>query len=89
MDLSIETRIQKWGNSLALRISGAMKDIPLFKENMPVTVEISQDGFTVKKINEPNTPLPFTEAELLESLDSSTAHNELVAPIQSNEWEAK
>jgi len=82
--LAIDTKIQKWGNSLGLSVSGAIKDIPHFTENTPVKVEIFEDGFIVKKTLQPSDFLPFSEAQLLEEPDAFTSHGELPAsPLES------
>lgn len=83
-NLAIDAKIQKWGNSLGLRVSGAIKDIPHFTENTPVKVEIFEDGFTVKKTVQHSDFLPFSEAQLLEGLNAFTSHGELLAmPLES------
>lgn len=86
MSLAIDTKIQKWGNGLGLRVSGLMRDIPHFEENTLVTVEISEEGFTVKKAQQSNNLLPFTEEQLLVGLNSSTAHSDLVPTTLESEW---
>jgi len=84
MSLAIDSKIQKWGNGLGLRVSGAMRDIPHFTENTLVKVEVFEDGFTVKKATQSVKLLPFTEAQLLEGLNPDTVHSELLAtPINS------
>ena len=75
--MKIKAKIQKWGNSLGLRITGAMKTIPKFEENMNVIVEVSEKGLYVyPKPNKLTAKdiLPFTEAELLEGLTPYLAH---------------
>ena len=37
MGLLIESKIQKWGNGLGLRVSGVMRDIPQFLVDTQVT----------------------------------------------------
>lgn len=87
MSLAIETKIQKWGNGLGLRVSGIIRDIPHFEENTPVTVEVTEAGFTVKKTQQPTQALPFTEAQLLEGLNPSSAHSDLIAAVTlKSEW---
>jgi len=87
MSLAIETKIQKWGNGLGLRVSGIIRDIPHFEENTPVTVEVTEAGFTVKKMQQPTQALPFTEAQLLEGLTPSSAHSDLIAAVTlKSEW---
>ena len=48
--MKIETKIQKWGNGLAIRIAGIMRDIPHFQEGTPVEVEVNEEGLTIKKL---------------------------------------
>lgn len=86
MSFAIDTKIQKWGNGLGLRVSGLMRDIPHFEQDTPVRVEISEDGFTVKRMQPTCTSLPFSEEELLASLDPNTAHSDLVPPPLDSEW---
>jgi len=33
----VQTKIQKWGNGLALYVAGLIRDIPQFEQNTPVT----------------------------------------------------
>lgn len=86
MSLAINTKIQKWGNGLGLRVSGALRDIPRFDENTPVIVEVFEDGFTVKKAAPSANPLPFSEKQLLAGLDADTVHSELLATLSKSEW---
>lgn len=86
MSISVDTKIQKWGNGLGLRVSGLLRDIPHFEENTPVTIEITEDGFFVKKTQQSINPLPFSEEQLLFGLNPSTAHSDLVSATLENEW---
>jgi antitoxin MazE len=63
-----------------------MRDIPHFEENTPVTIEITEDGFTVKKAQQSINPLPFTEEQLLAGLNPNTAHSDLVFATMESEW---
>ena len=80
--MKIKTTIKKWGNSLGLRITGPMKSIPKFEEDMPVTVDISEKGILVEPIKKSRAKLPFTEAELLADLDEHTAHTDEFGDIK-------
>jgi len=74
--MKIHAKIQKWGNSLGLRISGPMKTIPKFEENMQVTVEVNEKGLHVyprKKLTARDI-FPFTEEELLKGMTPYLAH---------------
>ena len=46
--MKIETEIKKWGNSLALRVTGIMAEIPQFEAGTRVTVDVSSEGLVVK-----------------------------------------
>lgn len=86
MSTIIKAKIQKWGNGLGIRVSGAMRDIPNFSENSPVVVHVFEDGFSVRKVTSCLITLPFTEAQLLVGLESSTASGELLTYPKENEW---
>ncbi len=86
--MHINTKVQKWGNSLALRLSGALKDIPNFSEGDEVAIDITVDGFSVKKFKPSITKkMPFTEQELLQQLNHENCHSELLAPLYNIEYE--
>jgi antitoxin MazE len=80
----IHAKIQKWGNGLALRISGAMREIPHFNEGSDVDIEVTKTGFSVTKAKQKG-PFPFTESELLKDLSLQTAHADLLASPHPNE----
>jgi len=85
--MRIHARIQKWGNGLALRVAGAMRDIPHFKEGTEVDVEITEEGFTVKKSASNKKLFPFSESILVEGLTHELAHSDLLATPLANELE--
>ena len=81
--MKIEAEIKKWGNSLALRVTGVMAEMPGFTAGAKVIVEVSEEGIFVK----PAAPyretvgLPYSESLLLEGLTPATAHaDELAEP---------
>ncbi|MGQ3888605.1 AbrB/MazE/SpoVT family DNA-binding domain-containing protein [Legionella sp. CNM-1927-20] len=84
--MKIHTKIQKWGNGLALRISGPMREIPHFKEGTEVDVEITEEGFTVVKSTK-RKHFPFKEADLIKGLSAETAHADLLATLNPKEVE--
>lgn len=72
-----QATLQKWGNSIALRLSGNLKSIPQFEEGDVVDVEITEEGLHIRKAEKKNV----TEADLLMGLSAYTAHaDELVKP---------
>ena len=78
--MKIQAKIQKWGNGLALRVAGAMREVPDFKEGTPVEIEVSKDGFLVKKVaTVAFIKLPFSEADLLSGLTPALAHADELA----------
>lgn len=84
--MQLETKIQKWGNGLALRVAGMMREIPSFEEGTPVNIFITEDGFTVKKVkSKPSKKLPFSEAHLLRGLNAKTVHADELADLLDSE----
>ena len=82
--MKVESEIKKWGNSLALRITGIMADLPNFRDGTKVIVEISEEGIMVKPVRSTkrNLRLPYSEKELLADLCAETAHaDELATPL--------
>lgn len=84
--MTLHAKIQKWGNGLALRIGGAMREIPHLKEGTEVDIEVTEDGFTVTKSNK-RKHLPFKESDLLKGLSAQTAHADLLATLTPKEIE--
>ncbi|KTD62124.1 AbrB/MazE/SpoVT family DNA-binding domain-containing protein [Legionella spiritensis] len=84
--MKTHAKIQKWGNGLALRIGGSMREIPQFKEGTEVDIEITEAGFTVTKSIRKKR-FPFNEADLLKGLSPEKAHADLLASPLSNEVE--
>lgn len=80
----MRTTIKKWGNSLALRLSGPMASIPHFEEDMLVDVEISEDGIQVRPAKK-EIKLPFKESDLLKGLSPKSAHADEIAHLTSKE----
>ena len=76
--MKVEAKIQKWGNGLALRVSGIIRDIPHFKEGTLVEVDVNEDGFVVKKcVSKKKQLFPFSEVQLLADLTPELAHADL------------
>jgi len=40
--MKVESEIKKWGNSLALRVTGVMAEMPKFKDGTRVIVGVSK-----------------------------------------------
>lgn len=85
--MKVQAKVQKWGNGLAIRIAGAMRDIPRFTEGMPVEVEISEDGLEIRKLQSvKRLVLPFSESELLKRMTPKTAHADIIASPLKGEY---
>jgi antitoxin MazE len=82
--MKVESEIKKWGNSLALRVTGIMADLPNFRDGTKVIVEVSEEGIMVKPVRSPRRKphLPYSEKELLADLSPESAHaDELANPL--------
>ena len=84
--MHVQSKLSKWGNSLGLRITGLLKTIPHFTENMLVDIEINEKGLFIKPspLNR-RKKLLFSEAELLQGLTKKTAHADELAIISNKE----
>jgi len=85
--MKVQTTIQKWGNSLAIRITGPLKTIPRFTANMPVEVNVDKKGLTIHPLSEKKKLFLFNEAQLLENLTRKNIHADELANI--THWEFK
>ena len=85
--MKIETEIKKWGNSLALRITGIMKELPQFKAGTKVTVDVSNEGLVVRPTVGTISTLRFSysERELLAGITPDKAHADALANPTENE----
>lgn len=84
--MQVETEIKKWGNSLALRVTGVMAEVPRFKAGTRVTVDVSSEGLVVKPaVGKVSTlRFPYSESELLAGMTPGQAHaDELATPTST------
>ena len=86
--MKIETEIKKWGNSLALRVTGVMATLPEFKAGTKVIVDVTEDGFLVKPAagKKGRFSFPYTESELLADLTPEKVHADELANITASEF---
>ena len=80
--MKVETEIKKWGNSLALRVTGIMAELPNFKDGTRVIVEVSEEGIMVKPVPtevKERPFLPYSEKSLLQGLSPETSHGDTLA----------
>ncbi len=83
--MRMQATIQKWGNSLALRLTGPIKAIPHFEADMLVDIDIEESGITIYPAKKKLKKLPYTEKELLKGLNARTAHADLLAEPSDKE----
>ncbi len=74
----METRVQKWGNSLAVRIPKSLADEVGLGDNSPVRISLRDKQLVVVPLARPTFSLAallsqVTEANLHGEVDSSTA----------------
>jgi len=88
----MEARINKWGNSAAVRIPANVLTSMGLELNSPITIDVI-DVIEGKIVIAPadnsrkRLELPFSEAFLLENLDAHTAHADALADLQAGEFD--
>ena len=78
----MKTRVQRWGNSLAVRIPKSFAEEVGLEDNSPVNLRLSQG----KLVLEPSSPPPPSLDELLRRVSKSNLHKEVdTGPAQGRE----
>ncbi len=87
--MRIESEIKKWGNSLALRITGVMAELPRFNAGTKVEVEVTKDSLIIKRVVKARRKLklPYSEKELIAGLTPEKAHADLLPTLIQREIE--
>lgn len=85
MNHIVNSKIQRWGNSLGVRISGLVREISNFEPDAEITIEVFENGFTVKKREPALSQLIFSEEELLDDITEHSSHSDLLATPLANE----
>lgn len=86
--MKIQTTIQKWGNSLAIRITGPLKTIPRFSANMPIEIEVNENGLAIHPLAPKKKKLRLLkESQLLKGLTAKKAHADEIIDIHHEEFE--
>ncbi len=86
--MKVHTTIQKWGNSLAIRITGPLKTIPHFTANMPIEIEVNERGLVIHPVTKQKKKLLlFNETQLLKDLTAKKAHADEVVDIHYREFD--
>jgi len=82
--MQTQTKINMWGNSLAIRITSAMANAAHLHKGCEISIEANEKGINIKPIHQKKC-LKFTEAELLASLSAESSGEELLATNLNNE----
>ncbi|MDZ7922880.1 MAG: hypothetical protein U5M23_02225 [Marinagarivorans sp.] len=90
MSQIVQAKIQKWGNGLALRVAGLIRDIPQFEQDAAVEVEVFKDGFTVRKSKpkKQGFTFPIKEKDLLKGITPNLAHADSLAEVRLKDIES-
>ncbi len=77
-------KVQKWGNSLALRIPKAFIQALGVKENQEVTISMEESGLLIQPASNKNTDLK----SLLNNINPQNIHEETLSdtPIDNEIW---
>jgi antitoxin MazE len=74
----METKIQKWGNSLALRIPKSFAAHVHFEQNTSVNISVEQDKLIIKpSVQEPSLKKAEMLEHLLAEITDDNLHNEV------------
>lgn len=74
--MNTELKVQKWGNSLGIRIPIAIAKVPSICENDILEVVVKKSGLVLKKSNK-NKPPVFSEKDLLSSMPADNNYIDL------------
>ncbi|MBA3311846.1 MAG: AbrB/MazE/SpoVT family DNA-binding domain-containing protein [Planctomycetaceae bacterium] len=69
----MKTQVQKWGNSLAVRIPKAFADETGLQQETPVEMTVEEGGLVVRPVRGPQVSL----ADLLEKVTPDNLHGEV------------
>lgn len=77
----MQSQINKWGNSAAVRIPANMLASMGLSVNSSINIEVKDGKTIIEPISEPKKrlKLPFSEVALLKGLDAYTAHADEIA----------
>jgi antitoxin MazE len=84
VDTRMRTRLQKWGNSLAIRIPQPFAKETRLEENSPVDVSLRDGTLVIAPVKEP----AFTLEELIAGITKRNRHDEVVTgdPSGNEAW---
>jgi antitoxin MazE len=81
-EVAVKTKVQRWGNSLAVRIPKAFAEEVGLMDGSPVEMRLVDGGLLV----EPASTCPLSLEELLDGVTASNLHAEVdTGPAQGSE----
>ncbi len=83
--MQTQTKINMWGNSLAIRITSAMANAAHLHKGSEVSIEASEEGIYIIPLHK-KSRLKFSEAELLADISVENSGKELLAVNFNNEF---
>jgi antitoxin MazE len=84
--MKIHAKVQKWGNGLAIRISGVMRDIPHFEIGTPLEIDVLETGLNIRKLQSEGVRFPFSESDLLRDMTPESAHADIIPHLLNTEY---
>jgi antitoxin MazE len=72
-DMTMETRVQKWGNSLAVRIPKSLAEEVGLRDSSPVRISLRDKHLVVVPLARPT----FSLADLLSQVTEANLHGEV------------
>ncbi|MFD2191571.1 AbrB/MazE/SpoVT family DNA-binding domain-containing protein [Pistricoccus aurantiacus] len=84
----MKAEIKKWGNSAALRLPSNVLAQAHLKVSSEVDIRVEGGSIIVRPVPKKSNKVrwPYSEEQLLEGLDTETAHADEVASITRREW---
>ncbi|HEY1057226.1 MAG TPA: hypothetical protein VGE55_00690 [Limnobacter sp.] len=85
----MHSEIKRWGNSAAIRLSSKLLAEARLDVSSPVNIEVLDGKIIIEplaQVPRRRVHLPFSEADLLEGLNSDTAHADLLAKPSNTEF---
>lgn len=82
--MRVQAKIQKWGNSLGLRLAGSLRSIPHFEANMLVNIDVTEEGLQIYPAKNKAKKM-LSEKQLLADLTPHKAHASEIATLSPKE----
>jgi len=84
--MQTQSKVNMWGNSLAIRITSAMANVAHLQKGSHVSIEATEEGISIKPLTK-KPCLLFSEAELLADLPGENLAKELLPNHSKSELE--